>query len=222
MRRALLSSFAVALGVVMVVACSGGSDPISISDGGTSDPDSSAVQLSDATAANDANASEGGSTATPQAIVSLYGGAAAGCQSVPPVTIGDFGDPNAGKAPRPVKDGESEGDGGAVVIKCRVASHGATTFVFEARVEHAGVALELSSTLSETGKGLTGNLSLKKVGGATWTNAGTCTFDSSASPSMGIADGRYWGLLTCMQSMSSANETCDVFGQIRFENCMET
>jgi hypothetical protein len=47
-----------------------------------------------------------------------------------------------------------------------------------------------------------------------------CTMTYDSSPSMGVAAGRIWGVVTCGKGVDLAkSHTCQVTAQIRFENC---
>jgi hypothetical protein len=221
MRRALLSSSFGFLALALVLACSGGSD-VTAGDGGALPNEAGSTDAVSADgssgAITDANAGDGDATGaiTPQAIVQVYGGAAAGCSTVPPLFVGDFGDPQAGKPPVPVKDGASQ-DGGAVSVSCSVIAIGSTGFDFAASVTYAGTKLDLTATLDASGKTTAAKMVLQKS--ATWTSS-TCKLEPTTAQ-MGVGVGRYWGSMSCIQATSGANDKCDIFGQVRFEDCAQ-
>ena len=151
-----------------------------------------------------------------QAIVTMSGGAAAGCVTVPPMRLGDFPDVAGGTKARPVVSGDVEG-GNAVSVACRVVAAG-SGFSLEATIAIAGDAtLTLRATTDAQARTTAGRMTLRKT--AAWSST-SCTFDAAAlSPSGGVANGRYWALVTCGGATSDIGATCDIFGQIRVENC---
>jgi len=226
MRRFFFGFFVLVTTAALVGACSDDdSTSKPTTDGGSrgdasSDSSSSADTSTTTDSSPNDSGSDGSTLVTSQAIITAYGGAAAGCQTVPGLSIGDFGDPGAGKLPRPVKNGATE-DGGTVSVTCRVAPNGSGGFELDATTSYGGTTLTVKATLDMQGKTTAGKLNLAKVGGASWSNV-TCSFDPSSSPSMGVAAGRYWALMSCGQSVSTNADTCDIFGQIRFENCTQS
>lgn len=185
-----------------------------------------ATDTSDASAPQDASSGSTVDASTPdapvdagpaaRAIVTVHGGAAAGCATVPPMTVGDFGAPAGGVPAKSVANDERI-DGKRVGVACRVA---ALSDGFEI---DATVTIEGGPRLTLTGKtDLKGSSSATVFTLAqerTWKSP-TCKLDvSGISPQGGAASGRYWGLVTCAGATSDLGATCDIFGQIRLENC---
>lgn len=141
----------------------------------------------------------------------MNGGAAATCATVPAFKIGQFADATAH---RPVKNGEVE-DGETANVACRVAPNG-TGFAVEATIGLGTTTLTLRSDVDATGGSTDAKLNLVG-GGATWSSA-TCTLDATGVQ-MGVAAGRYWALVSCGGATSATGDTCDLFGQVRVENC---
>ena len=188
------------LAVVLLTACSsGGSGPIGGGDAGTSSSTSSS----------------GGDppAPVPQAIVTTNGGAAAQCASVPALQIGAFADATAH---RPVKNGEVE-NGETANVACRVAPNG-NGFAVEMTVGLGTTTLTVRSDVDASGGSSAAKLNLVG-GGATWSST-TCTLDATGVQ-MGVAAGRYWAMLSCAGATSASGDTCDIFGQVRVENCTQ-
>lgn len=183
--------------VLLLVACtSGGGGPIGGTDAGTSTSSSGDPQA----------------PATPQAIATLNGGAAAGCATVPALKVGQFAEATAH---RPVKNGETE-DGESVTVACRVAPNGAG-FAVNLTIAKGTTSLAISDDVDDSGGSTTANMNV--TSGATWSSA-SCKLDASGVQ-MGVANGRYWAMVTCMGATSTTGETCDIFGQVRVENCTQ-
>ena len=197
---------------LLLVACtSGGSGPIGgTSSGGASS--SGAGSSSGGTSTSSGNTSNGDPVgpAIPQAIATLNGGAAAGCATVPALKVGQFADATAH---RPVKNGETE-DGESVTVACRVAPTGAG-FAVNLTITKGTTAIAISDDVDASGASTTANMNV--TSGATWSSA-SCKLDASGIQ-MGVAAGRYWAMVTCMGATSSSGETCDIFAQVRVENC---
>lgn len=140
------------------------------------------------------------------------GGSGAGCEDVPDLAIGDFGD--AGTVARPVPNGTRE-DATVVAVNCRVvpASGGYTIY---ATIGRSGTTFELEANVDSNGATTNGGVSLIGPAG-TWQSE-TCTL-SQTSPEMGVGSGRYWAAFSCPASTSTPNVTCDLFGEVRVENC---
>lgn len=210
--------------VVVAAACAlgcGGSTTagVSASDhGGAADASGSAPDAG--ASATDGGTSDGAlPAATPQAILTLNGGAAAGCASVPAMKVGDFGDQTKGVPPAPVASGATAG-GEVVTVTCRVAPS-AGGFELQATIALANDAtLSLQGTLDADGKTAAANLVLEK-GSTKWTSTTCTTAPSAVGPFGGVAAGRSWTLFTCGGATSNDAATCDIFGQIRVENCRE-
>lgn len=191
----------------------------------TGDPPQAALPAVDASPAADSgiagddgaapdSTADGGLVA--RAIVTMNGGAAGGCVTVPTMMLGDFGDPGAGSPPRSVGNGERF-EGKAATVDCRIAPR---PDGFEIT---ATVALGDTPRLTLSGKtdlkGSSSAAAMTLAGERSWTSP-SCTLDVSAlSPQGGVAAGRYWGRLTCMRATNDLGATCDIFGQIRLENC---
>jgi hypothetical protein len=156
--------------------------------------------------------SSGTPVATPQAIARLNGGAAAECATVPAFDVGQFADATAH---RPVKSGESDDDGQAVTVACRIAPNG-TDFAVNVSIAKGTTTLAIEDDVDAKGGSITAKVDLRG-GGASWSSA-SCTLDATGVQ-MGIAPGRYWAMVTCMGATSAGGETCDIFGEIRVENC---
>jgi len=152
-----------------------------------------------------------------QTILTVNGGAAAACASVPAMKIGDFGSPSMGQVPKPVVSGDSD-SGKLVTVTCRTAPSGGGGFALQATIAIAGDAsISLQGTLDAQGRTVQGSLVLER-GSTTWTSA-TCTTDSSALPQGGVAPGRYWGIFNCSDAKSNAGAACGISVQLRIENC---
>lgn len=191
-----------------------------------------ATDTSDASPPQDASAGDGSTLDAPgdastldapidagpaaRAIVTVHGGAAAGCVTVPPMTVGDFGAPAAGVPAKSVANDERV-DGKRVGVACRVAAL-SDGFEIDATVSvEGGPRLKLTGKTDLKGSSSATVFSLAQE--RTWTSP-TCKLDVSAiSPQGGAASGRYWGLVTCAGATSDLGATCDIFGQIRLENC---
>jgi len=187
--------------VLFLAACStGGSDPIGSPDGGTS---------------SSSGGSSSGSTGTvpAQAIAQFNGGAAAGCATVPAFKVGDFADATAH---RPVKDGDTEA-GQTVHVDCRVAPD-ADKFELTVVITMGTSSVNLEGSLDAQGGTTSGKL-LLKGNGAEWT-ATSCKLDATGVQ-MGVAAGRYWAMVSCAGATSANADTCDIFGQLRVENCAQ-
>lgn len=143
----------------------------------------------------------------------MNGGAAAGCGSVPAFALGAFADATAH---RPVKNGAEE-NGETANVACRVAPAGAG-FAVEMTIGLGTTTLTIRSDVDGTGGSTAAKLDLVG-GGATWTSD-TCTLDATGVQ-MGVAAGRYWAIVSCGGATSSAGDTCDLFGQVRVENCTQ-
>jgi hypothetical protein len=186
---------------LLLVGCSsGGSGPIGETDGGTASSSSG-------------GSSSGEAPATPQAIAQLNGGAAAGCATVPAFTLGAFADATAH---RPVKSGETE-NGETANVACRVAPNG-SDFAVEMTLGLGGTTVTIRSDVDATGGSHAAKLNLVS-GAATWASE-TCTLDATGVQ-MGVAAGHYWAMVSCMGATSAGGETCDIFGQVRVENCTQ-
>lgn len=188
---------------VLAFAC-GSSD--NNGSGATPSPDGSF----DLDAGTDADAEE---EKDQQAILRTQG-AGMGCEDVPDLAIGDFGSADAGTLPKPVPNGTRE-DATVVAVNCRVipASGGFSVY---ATVGRSGTTFELEANVDSNGATTAGGVSLIGPAG-TWQSE-TCTL-SQTSPEMGVGTGRYWGVFSCPASTSTPNVTCDLFGEIRVENC---
>lgn len=192
-----------------LVACtSGGAGPIggSTSSGGSSGASSSG-----------GSTSSGGSSgtteiATPQAIARFNGGAAAGCASVPAFNVGQFADATAH---RPVKSGEADDDGESVSVACRIAPNGGD-FAVNLTITKGPTTLAIQDDVDGQGGSTTARVDLSG-GGASWSSA-SCKLDATGLQ-MGVAAGRYWAMVTCMGAASTGGDTCDIFGEVRVENC---
>lgn len=202
-----------ACGAIAPATDGGLDDASTASDGANVTPDAAA----DAPSA-DATIDRGFPSAKARAIVRMNGGAAADCATVPSMTVGDFGDATTGSPPVPVEDGATQG-GKAVAITCRVAPNATGGFDIAGSVAIAGDAsLTLRASLDATGKGAGGNFALKKT--TAWSST-SCTLDTTVRPGAGAAAGRVWAQLTCGGSKSDTGGTCDIFGEVRFENCTQ-
>ncbi len=187
----------------------------------TADPVDAAIP--DASSAPDSGSagapSEGSEDAAAPAarvIVAMNGGAAPGCVTVPPMTLGTFGDPAAGAPAVPVTDGERL-QGKPVAVTCRVTSL-ADGFAIDAAVTVEGGA-RLTLAAKTDLKGSSSNAAVSLAEERSWSSP-SCTLDVSAlAPQGGVGPGRYWGLVTCMGAANDLGATCDLFGQIRLENC---
>jgi hypothetical protein len=167
---------------------------------------------------NDTGEGDGSAAATPRAIVRANGGAAAGCATVPALIVGDFGDPTTGAPPSPVDNGGQVG-GKAVAITCRVAPIAAGGFTLSGSVAISGdTSFTIDATLDPKGKTSAGSFTLTKT--SRWTSA-TCTLDPTSRPEQGVAAGRFWGMLSCGGATSDKGATCDIFGELRLENCAQ-
>lgn len=185
--------------VLTLVACTGGGGSTGTSDGGAAGADGGPP-----------------ASAVAQAIVRVNGGAAASCAKVPSIAIGDFPDTERGAPSRPVRHGSDE-QGLAVTVECRVARRAAGEFELTSQMTLGSKTLNVEGVLDASGATTAGKMLLKDDA-TTWT-AATCRFDAAADPSMGVAAGRYWALLSCTGATAATGETCDVSGQIRLENC---
>lgn len=212
-RRYVLSIFAFA--AALSAACGGtqstglAADGGPLADGGT-----------EGGTPADASTGDGGNNPAPKtrAIVRMNGGAAAGCITVPMFTVGDFGDSTMGVAPKPVENGDVV-SGRVVTITCRVAAAAAGGFELEANVTTAGdTTLTIRGTLDAQGKTKAGIMTLKKT--STWSSS-SCVLDPTALPQGAVAPGRYWTSLACGGSTSDTAAMCDIFGELRVENCAQ-
>jgi hypothetical protein len=180
-------------------------------DGGTSEGGSSDGAVSDS-GTNDSG------TANPRAIVRANGGAAAGCVTVPAFVVGDFGDSTSGAPPTPVDNGGAQG-GKSVAVACRVAPLATGGFALAGSVAIAGdTSFTINGTLDAQGKTSAASFTLK---GTTGWSSTTCSLDPTTRPEQGIAAGRYWATLTCGGAISGAGARCDIFGELRLENCAQ-
>jgi hypothetical protein len=153
-----------------------------------------------------------------RAIVTMNGGAAAGCATVPSFHVGDFGDQATGVPPTPVDDGAVDG-GRTVAVTCKVAPSAGGGFDLEANVATVGdTTLTIRAAVDAQGKTKAGNMTLKKT--STWSSA-SCDLDATALPQGAVAGGRYWALVACGGSTSDTGATCDISGQLRVENCAQ-
>lgn len=194
-------------GPVLIVACtSGGSGPIggTTSSGGSTSGESTSSGGSSGTT----------EVATPQAIARFNGGAAAGCATVPAFNVGQFADATAH---RPVISGEADDDGQSVSMACRIAPNG-TDFAVNLTITKGTTTLAIEDGVDARGGSITAKVDLSG-GGASWSSA-SCTLDATGLQ-MGIAAGRYWATVTCMGATSAGGETCDIFGEVRVENCTQ-
>jgi hypothetical protein len=215
----LLALAACAIPLVAVVACGSTTAALDagVEDGGVSDTGSvDAVAASEASTLDAADA-DGAFVPKSRAIVRMNGGAAADCATVPAMAIGDFGDVAMGIAPTPVENGDRLA-GKVVTIQCRVARDG-SGYALEGNVAVDGdVTLALRGALDNAGKGNVTAFSLKKTVG--WTST-SCTLDTTVRPGAGAAAGRIWAMVSCGGARSEAGGTCDIFGEIRLENCAQ-
>jgi hypothetical protein len=146
----------------------------------------------------------------------MNGGAAGGCVTVPAFTVGEFGDPTTMSPSRPVKDGAQEG-GKTVKVECRVVPS-AGGFDVEVNVSTVGdTTLSLRATVDSQARSNAGKMTLKKTD--TWSSA-TCKLET-LTPSQGVAAGRFWTHVTCMGAVSETAAMCDIFGEVRVENCAQ-
>ena len=81
------------------------------------------------------------------------------------------------------------------------------------------MSLTTSATVDAQGGTTAGKLELKG-NGAEWSSS-SCKLDATGVQ-MGVAAGRYWATFACMGATSGTGETCDIFGQLRIENCTAT
>lgn len=149
-----------------------------------------------------------------QAALRLNGGAAADCANVPGFSLGQFSD---GSPPAAVlvKNGDPK-EGGLVDVTCRVKDTGNGFDVSLYAADDSG--LSIAAAVDAVGNGAAGKMTFKTTTGA-WQSE-TCTLDASG-PFMGVAAGRYWGMFACTSAKSSNGGACDVFGEVRFENCAQ-
>jgi len=134
--------------------------------------------------------------------------------TVPNFTVGEFGD--GSKPARPVRDGEQDG-ANRVSVTCRVRPSGAN-FEVEANIATAGdTTFTLLATVDAQGKSAAGAMTLKKT--TQWTHP-TCDL-AILTPQQGVAAGRYWAHITCASSVTDPPATCDIFGELRIENCAQ-
>jgi hypothetical protein len=187
-------------------------------DGGTSEDGGSDGSAIDSGNGDSGNEDSSVITATPRAIVRANGGAAASCVTVPAFVVGDFGDSTSGVPPTPVDNGGLQG-GKRVAITCRVAPLAAGGFALAGSVAIAGDgSFTINATLDAQGKTSTASFTL--VGTSSWSST-TCSLDPTTRPEQGIAVGRYWATLTCGGASSGAGAMCDIFGELRLENCAQ-
>ncbi len=208
---------ACALALCTAVACGSTTSGVdaSLDDaGGAPDVGTADGSVSDAST-RDAPDDDASVMAKPRAIVRMNGGAAADCATVPAMAVGDFGDVSMGIFPIPVQTGERQA-GKVVTIQCRVVSDG-SGYVVEGNVAVDGdAALSLRGTVAAGGKGSATAFSLKKTVG--WSST-SCTLDTTLRPGAGVAAGRVWAMVSCGGAKSDTGGTCDIFGEIRLENC---
>lgn len=195
-----LGIFGTALGL-LAFACASSNN----GSGATSSPDGSIDDL-DAGDGGDAEKDED------QQAILRTGGSGAGCEDVPDLAIGTFGD--AGVEPKPVPNGTRE-DATVVAVNCRVIPANGGYSVY-ATVGRSGTTFELEANVDSNGATTAGGVSLIGPAG-TWQSE-TCTL-SQTSPQMGVTTGRYWAVFSCPASTSTPNVTCDLFGEVRVENC---
>jgi hypothetical protein len=122
--------------------------------------------------------------------------------------VGDFADPQSGVSSRPVKSGEE-----GVTVTCRVAPTG-SGFAVNATITSGGTTLEVSGDVDASGNTANGKMTL-----GSWQSTMT-KLDTSGNAQFGIAAGRYWALFST-KATSTTSETCDIFGEIRVENCAQ-
>jgi len=213
-----MSLAACVLALCTVVACGSTTSALDASlndagpsDGGTTDGGGE----SDASTRDAAN--EDGALAKPRAIVRMNGGAAADCATVPAMAVGDFGDASMGISPTPLENGERQA-GKVVTIQCRVAPDGSGYAVEGSVAVEGGIALSLRGAVDAAGKGSATAFSLKKTVG--WSST-SCTLDTTLQPQAGVAPGRVWAMVSCGGAKSDTGGTCDIFGEIRLENCTQ-
>lgn len=194
------------LGLGLLVACtSGGSGPIGGGDAGTTSSSSGNTSSSSSGEVDPA-------PAAPQAIATINGGAAAECATVPALKLGEFGETGN----RPVQNGAVE-SGATANVACRVASNGGS-FAVEVTIGLGTTTLTVRSDVDSAGASSAAKMNL--VGnGATW-SSDTCKLEA-ATALMGVASGRYWAMLSCPGATSASGDTCDIFGQVRVENCTQ-
>lgn len=152
---------------------------------------------------------------TQQAILRTDG-SGTGCEAVPDLAIGDFGDPANNVPAKPIPNATRE-DGSVIAVFCQVFPKDGGFRVY-ATVGRSGTTFELDANVDSAGAETTAAMSLIGPDG-TWKSQ-TCTL-SQTSPQMGVATGRYWAKFSCPSSTSTPNVTCDVSGEIRLENCSD-
>lgn len=182
-------------GYALTACSSGGSDPV------------------DERRASDAGGGGPSPPSEAQAVVRLNGGAAAGCVGTE-FMLGELSDATPSAA-RVVKNGTTD-DGGTVGVSCRVASTGGG-FAVSADISTSS-SFQIEGSVDASGKTSAGKLTFKTAARA-W-QAETCTFDTSG-PFMGVAAGRYWGRVSCAGAKATTGESCDLFAEVRVEDCAQ-
>jgi len=165
--------------------------------------------------------------ATPQVIFDArFERGATNCKEVGAVfAIGDFGNQAVEpKIPvRPVKDGDSEGQGG-VGISCSVTPAGPDEFNVNASVQLTGAKgglFRISGKFKTTGT-QTANAVFARTGLPSYSqNDGKCTVEYTTQ-FQGVAAGRVWADITCPNAEDpGAQVSCEGRAQFRFENCAQ-
>lgn len=136
------------------------------------------------------------------------------------VDIGAFGNPPIIPV-RPVNSGEDNGNG-PVDITCSVKGNDAAGYEVAASATLSGLS---GGTVSVTGHFTTTGEQTGLVGVFQRSDYGQfrqndCTVTFTDNPNMGVAPGRVWGKLLCVNAArSDQGRTCDGEAQFRFENC---